>query len=300
MKPTLLILAAGVGSRYGGLKQLDPMGPSGEVIMDYSIYDAIRAGFGKVVFVIRHDFEEQFREKIGSKYSDKITVEYAFQELDDIPEGFSIPDGRTKPWGTGHAILVAKDVVKEPFAMINADDFYGFDSFDKVSALLQNTDVNSDDWCMSGYKLKNVMSDHGGVTRAMCELDPESYLTHIVELFEIARDGEKASGENKQKQKSSLELDALTSMNFFGFTPTLFVKLQEGFEAFLRQEGGEMKSEYLIPTIVNDLIAAKQCRLKVLSSNDSWFGVTYPDDKPRVQESIRKLVDSGSYPSPLF
>jgi dTDP-glucose pyrophosphorylase len=300
MKPTLMILAAGVGSRYGGLKQLDPMGPSGEVIMDYSIYDAIRAGFEKVVFVIRHDFEEQFREKIGSKYADKIQVSYAFQELDDIPEEFSIPDGRTKPWGTGHAILVAKDVVNEPFAMINADDFYGFDSFDKVSRQLQNTDVNSDDWCMSGYKLKNVLSAHGGVTRAMCELDPEGYLTHIVELFEIARDGDKASGENKQNEKFPLELDALTSMNFFGFTPTLFDKLQKGFASFLRREGGEMKSEYLIPTIVNDLIAAGECRMKVLSSEDSWFGVTYTEDKPRVQESIRKLVESGAYPSPLF
>jgi dTDP-glucose pyrophosphorylase len=268
--------------------------------MDYSIYDAIRAGFEKVVFVIRHDFEEQFREKIGSTYADKIQVAYAFQELDDIPEGFLIPDGRTKPWGTGHAILVAREVVNEPFAMINADDFYGFDSFDKVSTQLQATDVNSDEWCMSGYKLKNVLSEHGGVTRAMCELDPEGYLTHIVELFAIARDGDKASGENKQNDKFTLELDALTSMNFFGFTPTLFGKLQKGFESFLRREGGEMKSEYLIPTIVNDLIAAGECRMKVLSSEDSWFGVTYTEDKPRVQESIRKLVESGAYPSPLF
>ena len=300
MKPTLLILAAGVGSRYGGLKQLDPMGPSGEVIMDYSLYDAIRAGFEKVVFVIRHDFEEQFREKIGSKYAGAIKIDYAFQELEDIPAGFTIPEGRTKPWGTGHAILVAKEVVKEPFAMINADDFYGYDSFDKVSRQLQATDVGSADWCMSGYKLKNVLSPHGGVTRAMCELDVEGYLTHIVELFEIVRAGEKAGAVDKQGGKHILELEALTSMNFFGFTPSLFGMLEEGFAEFLGREGKEMKSEYLIPTIVNELTAAKKGRMKVLSSEDSWFGVTYPEDKGHVQENIRTLVEKGIYPTPLF
>lgn len=299
MKPTLLILAAGVGSRYGGLKQIDPVGPSGEVIMDYSIYDAIKAGFGRVVFVIRHDFEEQFKDKIGSKYASRIEVAYAFQELQDLPAGFSVPEGRTKPWGTGHAILAARDVIHEPFVMINADDFYGREAYAVISAALQSTRSDVTDWCMVGYKIGNTLSEFGGVTRAMCELSGE-YLTSIVERFEIQRGGTGVTARDKSGAVYEYALDAPASMNFFGFTPPLFGLLDDGFRAFLQRHGNDLKAEYLIPTAVNELIAAGRARMRVLSSNASWFGVTYPEDKARVQASIRALVERGEYPSPLW
>ena len=299
MKPTLLILAAGAGSRYGGLKQIDSMGPSGEVIMDYSIYDAIKAGFAKIVFVIRHDFEAEFKEKVSSKYIGKIEIDYAFQDINDLPGGFSVPDGRSKPWGTGHAILAAKNVIKEPFAMINADDFYGFDSFNIVAEALNKVAVDSNDWCMSGYKLQNVMSEHGGVTRAVCNIE-NGLLSKIVEMFDIIKVGDNAVAKDINGMPTNLPLDTLTSMNFFGFTPTLFTLLEKGFIEFLKVKGQEQKSEYLIPTIVNDLIKSNACKMKALATNASWFGVTYPEDKPLVQQSIQKLVAQGSYPTPLF
>jgi NDP-sugar pyrophosphorylase family protein len=299
MKPTLLVLAAGVGSRYGGLKQIDPFGPAGEVIMDYSVYDAVRAGFGKVVFVIRRDFEQQFKDKVAGKYARRITVDYAFQELADLPDGFAVPEGRVKPWGTAHAILVARGAINEPFAMLNADDFYGRDSFAKIGALLQTTDPQSADWCMVGYKIGNTLSEFGGVTRAMCDMD-NGFLKSIVERFEIRRQGGNVVTHDKAGNQFEVTPDALTSMNLFGFTPRLFDLLQDGFIAFLRKNGQDLKSEYLIPSAVNEIIAAGNVRMKVLTSDSSWFGVTYPDDKPRVQESIRKLVAAGAYPSPLW
>jgi len=240
MKPTLLILAAGMGSRYGGLKQIDSMGPSGEVIMDYSIFDAVRANFGKIVFVIRHDFEEEFRVKVGNKYAHMLPVEYAFQDLNDIPAGFSVPEGREKPWGTSHAILSARNVIKEPFAMVNADDFYGAESYEIVGKYLAATDPASNEWCMSGYKLCNVLSEYGGVTRAICRTDESGYLTRIEEMFKIQKDGDHAKGCTRAEEWRELGLQDLTSMNFFGFTPGIFKLLEEGFVTFLEKEGGRL------------------------------------------------------------
>jgi len=299
MNPTLLILAAGVGSRYGGLKQIDPFGPSGEAIMDYSVFDAVRAGFGKVVFVIRHDFEQQFREKIGRKFDARIPVQYAFQELANVPAGFTVPDGRTKPWGTGHAILAARAAIAEPFAMINADDFYGREAFTTIAGYLSTLDPDSTDWCMVGYKIGNTLSAHGGVARAICNLR-DGWLNHIVERFEIQRQGASVNTFDKAGTCFPVTPDALCSMNYFGFTPRLFAVLETGFSAFLKASGTELKSEYLIPNIVNDALASGAARMKVLSSNASWFGVTFPQDKPLVQDSIRNLVASGAYPSPLW
>lgn len=300
MKPTLLILAAGMGSRYGGLKQIDSMGPSGEVIMDYSIFDAIRANFGKIVFVIRHDFEEEFRVKVGNKYAHMLPVEYAFQDLNDIPAGFKVPEGREKPWGTSHAILSARNVIKEPFAMVNADDFYGAESYEIVGNYLSKVDPATNEWCMSGYKLCNVLSEYGGVTRAICRTDENDYLTRIEEMFKIVKDGDHCKGCNKAEEWREIGLQDLTSMNFFGFTPGIFKLLEEGFVTFLEKEGTAMKSEYLIPTSVNDLIGAGKGHLKCLATNGKWFGVTYPEDKPIVQKNIQALVDAGKYPTPLF
>ncbi len=293
MKPTLLILAAGVGSRYGGLKQLDPVGPNGEVIMDYSVFDAIRAGFGKVVFVIRRDFEDQFKEKIGNKYANQIQIEYAFQELDDLPEGFSIPEGRTKPWGTSHAILAARNIINEPFSMINADDFYGKDAYEKLCKHLEKTDVNSTDWSMVGFKLENTLSEFGGVTRGICDLE-NGMLKKVVEHFEIKKDGEDIAS-----SAGKLPDGVLASMNFWGFTPQLFKMLGEDFIKFLEKEGAEMKSEFLIPTCIDEYINSGKAKLEVLTSDSKWFGVTYPDDKPFVQKSIKDLVDKGVYPQQL-
>jgi dTDP-glucose pyrophosphorylase len=299
MQPTLLILAAGIGSRYGGMKQVDPMGPSGEVLMDYSIYDAIQAGFGKVVFVIRHDFEEEFKQTRGRVYEEHIAVDYAFQELGDLPSGFSVPEGRVKPWGTGHAILVAREVINEPFCMINADDFYGRETYQVIGDALSIAELETTEWYLAGFKMGNVLSAHGGVTRAVCELN-EGLLTSIVERFEIVQKGDHAIAKDKEGGSYELPLDTLTSMNFWGFTPRLFDVLEDGFRAFLQAHGTEMKAEYLIPTAVNDFVAAGQASVKALATDASWFGVTYPDDKPRVQASIKALVDQGEYPTPLW
>ena len=299
MKPTLLILAAGIGSRYGGLKQIDPVGPSGEVIMDYSVFDALRAGFGKVVFVIRHDFERQFKELVGAKYERHIPVAYAFQELTTLPTGFSVPEGRTKPWGTGHAILMARDAIAEPFAMINADDFYGREAYTTIASHLGALTPSSTDWCMVGYKIGNTLSEHGGVARAICETR-QDWLQKIAERFEIVRQGESVNTFDKAGTCYPVSDTTLCSMNYFGFTPLLFDLLTEGFTQFLTQHGGEMKTEYLIPNIVNDIVASGKARMKVLSCDASWFGITFPQDKARVQASIRSLVDAGAYPSPLW
>ncbi len=299
MKPTLQILAAGVGSRYGGLKQLDPVGPSGEVIVDYSVYDAVQAGFGKVVFVIRHDFEQQFKEKIGNKYVNEIEVEYAFQELTDVPDGFTTPEGRSKPWGTSHAVLVARDLIHEPFSMINADDFYGRDAYMKISERLQRTDPAGTDWCMVGFKLVNTLSEFGGVTRGVCRLE-DGRLKTVVEMFEIKLAGDIVTAQGAKGEDQELPLDALVSMNFWGFTPPLFSMLETGFADFLKEEGSELKSEFLIPTSVDDYISGKDATVEVLPSDSRWIGVTYPDDRAYVQAKVKKLVDAGVYPTPLW
>ena len=302
MKPTLLILAAGMGSRYGGLKQLDAMGPSGEVVLDYSVFDAIRAGFGKVVFVIRREFEEQFRSQIGSKFADRITVEYAFQDLNDLPEGFSLPEGRAKPWGTAHALLAAEKVVHEPFLMINADDFYGRDAFAKIAADLMTprADDGMSHYSMVGFYLKNTLSDHGYVSRGVCDRGSDGMLKTVLEMTKIYRTP--TGAENREVEGAYVPLtgDEVVSMNFFGFTPDVFVHLRAAFVAFLQERGQDLKAECYVPASIDALIQVGKADVRVLESNDSWFGVTYPEDKADVVAAIRALVDQGAYPSSLF
>ena len=296
-KPTLLVLAAGMGSRYGGLKQIDPVGPSGETIIDYSIFDALRAGFGKLVFVIRKDIEQQFREIVGSRFENRIAVEYVFQELDKLPAGYSLPEGRTKPWGTTHAILMAEDVVKEPFAAINADDFYGQNAY---KVLAEHLNAGTPDYAMVGFILKNTLSDHGSVARGISQVDANNYLTHLVEMTKIERDGAGAKNTAADNTVTQLTGDEAVSMNFWGFTPALFPQIKVEFEKFLKHAGGELKSECYIPATVGDLVSAGQAKCKVLRSPDSWFGVTYREDRPQVVESIRQLVAKGDYPEKLW
>jgi len=301
MKPTLLILAAGMGSRYGGLKQLDAMGPSGEVVLDYSVFDAIRAGFGKVVFVIRRDFEEQFRTQIGSKFGDRIEVDYAFQDINDLPAGFAVPEGRTKPWGTAHAVLAAEAVVHEPFLMINADDFYGRDAFAKISADLTTprpADGKSH-YSMVGYYLRNTLSDHGSVARGVCTRDESGMLSSVTEMTKIFKTD---SGAENRETDPALFLTGseVVSMNFFGFTPDIFAHLRAAFTEFLKINGTDMKAECYVPKEVDALIQSGKAEVKVLESNDSWFGVTYPEDKADVVASIQSLVASGAYPQSLW
>ena len=295
MKPALVIMAAGIGSRYGGLKQIDPVGPSGEIVLDYSVYDAIQAGFGKVVFIIRPDIEEAFREVIGTKLDGKIQVEYVFQTLDQLPGGFSVPESRTKPWGTGQAVLMAKTVVHEPFAVINADDFYGRESLRVVAARLKKTDVNSTDFCMAGFYIKNTLSEHGGVARGYCEVK-DGKLQHIVERFNIER---KEDGVIRYDGGEMAD-DDMVSMNTWGFTPSLFDFLEHGFEDFLAQKGSELKSEFYLLEVVDNMIQRGEADVVVLPTNEKWMGVTYADDKPQVMSGIRALVDAGIYPANLW
>ena len=296
-KPTLLILAAGMGSRYGGLKQIDPVGPAGETIIDYSIYDALRAGFGKLVFVIRKDIEQQFKEIIGARFEKRVAVEYVFQELDKLPPGFSLPAGRTKPWGTTHAILMAEQAIKEPFAAINADDFYGQQAYKLLANYLTS---GSSDYAMVGFILKNTLSDFGSVARGVSHTDAADYLTSVVEMMKIERDGAAAKNTDAEGNITRLTGDEAVSMNFWGFTPAVFPQLKTKFTEFLKKSGGELKSECYIPSTVNDLVIAGQAKVKVLRTNDSWFGVTYREDRPMVVESIRKLIARGDYPEKLW
>ena len=296
-KPTLLVLAAGMGSRYGGLKQIDPVGPAGETIIDYSIFDAMRAGFGKLVFVIRKEIEPQFREVVGSRFEKRIAVEYVFQELDKLPAGFSLPAGRTKPWGTTHAILMAENAIKEPFAAINADDFYGRNAY---SVLAKHLTSGTSDYAMVGFVLKNTLSDNGSVARGVSQTDAKKYLTSIVEMMKIERDGARAKNTDAEGKVTQLTGKEAVSMNFWGFTPALFPQIKVIFENFLRKSGGELKSECYIPNTVGELVATGQAKVKVLRSPDSWFGVTYREDRPQVVESIRKLIAKGEYPEKLW
>ena len=288
---TLLIMAAGMGSRYGGLKQLDPVGPNNETIIDYSIYDAIQAGFNKAVFIIREEFKSEFENSITNKYRDKINVKFALQKLDDLPGDFSYPAGREKPWGTGQAILAAEKMIDEPFAVINGDDFYGKESFQVVADYYKQ----SSNFSMVAFKLLNTLSDHGGVSRGVCEVK-DNHLSNIIETHDIIREG----NEIKSSGKFSLVGDEFVSMNMWGFTPKLFEYLNEGFSKFLSKHSNELKSEYLIPSVVNDLIKKEEEQVQVLKSNASWFGVTYKEDKPFVMSQILKLIENGSYPSLLF
>jgi dTDP-glucose pyrophosphorylase len=296
-KPTLLILAAGMGSRYGGLKQIDPVGPGGETIIDYSIFDAMRAGFGKLVFVIRKDIEQAFKETIGARFEKRIAVEYVYQELDKLPPGFSLPAGRTKPWGTTHAILMAEGIINEPFAAINADDFYGRQAY---KLLADHLTSGSNDYAMVGFILKNTLSDFGSVARGVSRTDDNGFLTSVVEMMKIERDGAAAKNTDAEGKITKLSGEESVSMNFWGFTPALFPQIKTKFVEFLNRSGTEQKSECYIPSTVNDLVVAGQAKVKVLRTNDSWFGVTYREDRPMVVESIRKLIARGDYPEKLW
>jgi choline kinase len=298
MKPTLVVLAAGMGSRYGGLKQLDRLGPSGETIMDYSVFDAIRAGFGKVVFVIRKSFEDDFREIFVNKLEGKIDVELVFQELNNVPAGVSFPEDRVKPWGTGHAIWVAKDTVKEPFAVINADDFYGAEAYQEIAKFLMK-EANDDTYAMCGYLLGKTLSDFGTVSRGVCKMDKEGYLQEVNERTSIAKVNNEINYE-LNGQKFPLTENDIVSMNFWGFTPTLFKHLEEKFIAFADKNSDNIKSEFYIPFVVDDLMKENKVKTKVLKSDANWFGVTYQEDRPVTVEKIQKLVSAGKYPTKLW
>jgi hypothetical protein len=295
-EPTLLVLAAGMGSRYGGLKQMDPIGANGETIIDYSIFDTIRAGFRNVVFVIRRDIEQQFREIVGTRFEKKANVEYVFQELDKLPPAFSVPPNRTKPWGTGHAILMAADVIRGPFAAINADDFYGANSFRVLAAHLKS---GSPDFAMVGFILRNTLSEFGSVARGVCRAASDGALESVTEMTKIERDGTGATAAGPDGKPLRLTGDETVSMNMWGFTPSLFGELRERFEAFLVKHRNEEKSEFYIPSAVNEIIQANRARVKVLSTPDSWFGVTYREDRPFVVSGIRGLIARGEYPEKL-
>ena len=285
-------MAAGMGSRYGGLKQLDPVGPSGETIIDYSVYDAIRSGFNKIVFIIRKDFEKEFRSQITDKYQDRIKVEFAFQDLNDLPQGFTCPEGRIKPWGTGHAILTASELIQEPFVAINGDDFYGYESFKIVADYYQGEGAT---FSMVAFQLDKTLSEFGGVTRGLCTVRTD-LLDTVVETGDLMRTEDGISSDR------DIELDGSepVSMNVWGFTPDLFKHLKAMFIDFLEKEGSEMKSEYLIPTVVNNLIRSGQKQVHVLRTSSKWFGVTYKEDKPFVSQQIQELIDDGTYPKQLF
>lgn len=300
MKPTLFVLAAGMGSRYGGLKQLDGLGPNGETIMDYSIFDAIRAGFGKVVFVIRKDFEQDFRDKILSKYEHLVPVELVFQSLDKLPAGFKCPADRVKPWGTNHAVLMGKDVIKEPFAVINADDFYGRDSFAVLAKRLMEMDGTENNYCMVGYRVGNTLSESGSVARGVCETNEEGYLTTVVERTSIERINGVVQFKDENGNMVSIPDNTPVSMNMWGFTPDYFKHSEEYFVKFLKENEGNIKAEYYIPLLVNDLITRKIATVKVLDTTSKWFGVTYAADRQMVVDKIKSLVDAGEYPSKLF
>ena len=301
MQPTLLVMAAGIGSRFGGLKQLVGIGPNQETIIDYSIFDAIRAGFGKVVFIIRKDIEDDFKAIIGHKWQDQIPIAYVHQELDILPAGFTPPDDRRKPWGTGHAVLMARHAIAESFAAINADDFYGIDAFRALCRYLsQAQETVPADYAMVGYQLSNTLSDHGSVSRGICRADADDHLIDITETHGIERWGEAARYPHDTGRFLDLTGREIASMNFWGFTPSLFEHLETQFVDFLHEHGQELRSEFLLPTVVGTLIDSGEATVRVLRSSASWFGVTYRDDLPFVQEQIQALVDQGVYPDHLL
>ena len=290
---TLLVMAAGMGSRYGGLKQLDAVGPSDETIIDFSVYDAIRAGYNKVVFIIREDFEKQFKEKISNKYEDKIKVEIVYQDLHDLPNSFSCPKDRSKPWGTGHAILAARNVISEPFAAINGDDFYGRESFKIISD--HYSSMNSG-FAMAAFQLDKTLSDYGSVSRGICEQNLNQLVT-VVETHGIKKS---SAGNIECNRDISLLGNELVSMNMWGFMPSIFDHLEKMFNEFLDENISDLKSEFLIPSVVNDLIEKNIEKVQVLKTKSTWFGVTYIEDKPFVKNQIKELIQTGIYPEKLF
>lgn len=299
MKPTLFVLAAGMGSRYGGLKQIDGLGPNGETIMDYSVFDALRAGFGKIVFVIRKDFADDFKRVVLAKYEGKVPCEICFQAIENVPEGYTYNPERTKPWGTNHAVLMGKDLIKEPFAVINADDFYGKESFEVLAKFLNEVAGKQNQYCMVGYRVCNTLSEHGSVSRGVCETDAEGNLTNVVERTSIERK-ENGIFYTVDGVDYALPENAPVSMNMWGFTPEYFGYVEEAFKTFLKERGQELKSEFYIPTLVNDLIVAGKATCRVLDTTAKWFGVTYAEDRQMVVDKIAALTEAGVYPNPLF
>ncbi|MDO5776433.1 MAG: sugar phosphate nucleotidyltransferase [Eubacteriales bacterium] len=309
MKTALVVMAAGIGSRFGGgIKQLEPVGLNGELIMDFSIHDAVKAGFNKVVFIIRHDLEESFREVIGDRIEAVlkqagVEVAYAFQEKDEVPEGVSVPADRKKPWGTGQAVLACKDIVDCPFVVINADDYYGREGFKKVHEYLVNS-TDPSEYCMAGFVIRNTLSDNGAVTRGVCRMDSDSMLTYVDETTGIVKipDADAKYGFRVEADGVNIDADSLVSMNMWGLKPELFAKLEKGFVEFFDKTKGEalLKAEYLLPMYIDELIKAGEATVKVLGTDDKWFGVTYKEDKPLVVESIRKLIADGVYAKELY
>ena len=300
VKPTLLVLAAGMGSRYGSLKQMDGVGPNGEAIIDYSIYDAIRAGFGKVVFVIRHSFAKEFAEMFNrERFGGRIEVEYVYQELDCLPEGFSVPEGRQKPWGTNHAVMMAAGVIREPFAVVNADDFYGREGFEVIGRYLASLEGSRNEYCMVGYEVSKTLSENGTVSRGVCEVDSEGCLAGMVERTKIERvDGTIVFHEGDED--TPLAENTPVSMNLFGFTPDYFEYSDSYFRQFLMENGADIKAEFSIPLMVNKLIGDSTARMRVLNTASQWFGVTYKEDRPQLVSKIEALIADGVYPRNLW
>lgn len=300
-KPTLLVLAAGMGSRYGSLKQMDGVGPNGEAIIDYSVYDAIRAGFGRVVFVIRHSFEKDFREIFTpERFGGKIEVGFVFQELENLPEGFSVPEGREKPWGTNHAVMMAAGEIKGPFAVINADDFYGKSAYQTVADFLRSAEGKKNGYSVVGYRVKNTLSEHGTVSRAECAVDGKGDLTSIVERTDIERKADGKIYYTEAGKDYPLADDTPVSMNMFGFTPDYFEHSEEYFKNFLKENVKNLRAEFYIPTMVNVLVNEGRVKMKVLTTDSQWFGVTYKEDRPMVVAKIQSLIDAGEYPQNLW
>lgn len=290
-----------MGSRYGGLKQADPMGPNGETVLDYSVFDAIRAGFGRVVFVIRKDFAEAFEARVASRFSDRIPIDFTYQDLNDLPAGFSVPEGREKPWGTGHAVLTARDTIRENFAVINADDFYGRDAYGKMGGFLSSAGEKDGvaEYAMVGYELRQTLSEHGSVARGICHVDKDHHLVSVQEMTKIFATPEGAEHREENGELFPLTGHEMVSMNFWGFTPKAFDHLGQQFETFLRKNESSPKAEFYIPLAIDATIGESQATVTVLETSSEWFGVTYREDKPHVQESIRRLIASGDYPEKL-
>ncbi len=300
-QPTLLVLAAGMGSRYGGLKQLDPMGPHGETLLDYSVHDAIRAGFARIVFVIRRDIEDAFRITIGRRYEDRIAIDYVFQELEDLPSGYRLPEGRKKPWGTAHAVRAARNAISGNFAVINADDFYGADAYRVIVDHFRDCRASGiDPLCLVGYPLHHTLSDHGTVNRGICQVR-EGLLQSVEEVVDIARDRQGVIlGSDPRGTEVSLDPECLVSMNFWGFSSSVFEALEVQFRRFLKYDNHGITAEFYIPSFVDRLIAHENTGCRVLKTSSDWFGITYPGDKPFVQKEILRLIETGQYPSPIL
>lgn len=300
---SLVVMAAGMGSRYGGLKQIDPVGPNGELVMHYSVYDALRAGFARVVFIIRRDFEAQFRDRIGRTVERLADTRYVFQSIEDLPAGFSVPSGRRKPWGTGQAILCAREAVDTSFLVINADDFYGQESYRIMAGFLRERPLSgpTQEYAMAGYRLANTLSEHGHVTRAVCRANEEGYLAGIREVFKIRRLPEGVMFTENDRNWLPLPADSLVSMNFWGFPTSIFEELEARFPAFLRRSAADIdRAEFLIPEVVGEIVREGRARVRILPTPAKWFGVTYPEDRPRVQAAVTELIRQGVYPAELW